>query len=150
MIPVRPDIDGTEEIDEHRGRIEEAFHKYVYREVPLEDNRNDNPDANDVVKESGINDNKGPAVASTEQQQQQQQHHRFEVIVCHGNIIRYFFCRALQIPPEAWLRMSIYNCGITYLMIKPNGYVSCRTMGDIGHLDHEHSTFSMSDGFAWS
>eukprot|EP00549_Striatella_unipunctata_P009754 CAMPEP_0118688216 /NCGR_PEP_ID=MMETSP0800-20121206/8799_1 /TAXON_ID=210618 ORGANISM="Striatella unipunctata, Strain CCMP2910" /NCGR_SAMPLE_ID=MMETSP0800 /ASSEMBLY_ACC=CAM_ASM_000638 /LENGTH=249 /DNA_ID=CAMNT_0006585455 /DNA_START=12 /DNA_END=758 /DNA_ORIENTATION=+ len=28
--------------------------------------------------------------------------HVFDIIVCHGNVIRYFFCRALQLPPEAW------------------------------------------------
>jgi serine/threonine-protein phosphatase PGAM5 len=38
--------------------------------------------------------------------------HEFEVFVGHGNIIRYFFCRALQLPPEAWLRLSIFNCSI--------------------------------------
>ncbi len=27
-----------------------------------------------------------------------------DVLVCHGNVIRYFVCRALQLPPDAWLR----------------------------------------------
>ena len=73
----------------------------------------------------------------------------FEIVVCHGNVIRYFFCRALQLPPEAWLRMSTFNCSITYLVIRPNGMVSARTMGDIGHLSYEESTFSGSHGFKW-
>ena len=30
----------------------------------------------------------------------------YEIIVCHANVIRYFVCRALQIPPEAWLRFD--------------------------------------------
>ena len=75
--------------------------------------------------------------------------HEFEIIVCHGNVIRYFFCRALQIPPEAWLRMATFNCSITYLMIQPNGYVSARTMGDIGHLGYEDVSFSGSHGLNW-
>jgi serine/threonine-protein phosphatase PGAM5 len=73
----------------------------------------------------------------------------FEIIVCHGNVIRYFFCRALQLPPEAWLRMSIFNCSLTYLMVRPNGSVSARMLGDIGHLDYEESTFSGFHGFKW-
>lgn len=28
----------------------------------------------------------------------------YSVLVCHGNVIRYIVCRALQFPPEAWLR----------------------------------------------
>jgi serine/threonine-protein phosphatase PGAM5 len=75
--------------------------------------------------------------------------HEFEIIVCHGNVIRYFFTRALQIPPEAWLRMSTFNCSLTYILIKPNGNCSARMMGDIGHLGLAHSTFSGSTGFAW-
>lgn len=76
--------------------------------------------------------------------------HEFEIIVCHANIIRYFFCRALQIPPEAWSRMSLYNCSLTYLTIKPNGLVAARMLGDIGHFSNEESTFANVSGFRWS
>ena len=27
-----------------------------------------------------------------------------DILVCHGNVIRYFLCRALQFPHSAWLR----------------------------------------------
>lgn len=73
--------------------------------------------------------------------------HEFEVIVCHGNVIRYFLCRALQLPPEAWLRMSTFNCSITYLVVAPNGYCSARMMGDVGHLSYDETTFSGFHGF---
>jgi serine/threonine-protein phosphatase PGAM5 len=72
------------------------------------------------------------------------------VIVGHGNVIRYFVCRALQLPPEAWLRMSIFNGSITYIMIQPNGYVTIRLLGDTGHLPYEETTFSGSHGWNWS
>lgn len=119
IIPVRPEIDATREIDENAERVEAAFSKYIYRA--------------------------DTTTTTTEKEQ-----HEFTVIVCHGNIIRFMFCRALQIPPEAWLRMSIFNCSLTYLMVKPNGYCSCRMLGDIGHLGYEHSTFSSGHGFVWS
>ena len=76
--------------------------------------------------------------------------HEFDILVCHGNLIRYFMCRALQIPPEAWLRLSVFNCSISYIMIKPNGYVSCRMIGDIGHLGYKETTFSGAHGLEWS
>lgn len=49
--------------------------------------------------------------------------------------------RALQFPPEGWLRMSIGNCGVTWLTIRPSGNVSLRGLGDTGHLPPDHVTF---------
>lgn len=75
--------------------------------------------------------------------------HEFEIVVCHANVIRYFLCRSLQIPPEAWLRLCTFNCSLTYLTIRPTGTVSCRMLGDIGHIPYGKSTFSMHTGFNW-
>ena len=57
--------------------------------------------------------------------------------------------RALQLPPEAWLRLCTFNCSLTYLTIRPTGSVSCRMLGDIGHLPYQMSTFSQHRGFNW-
>jgi serine/threonine-protein phosphatase PGAM5 len=57
------------------------------------------------------------------------------VVVCHANVIRYFVCRALQLPPEAWLRMSLPHCSLTTLCVHPGGRVSMHGFGDAGHLD---------------
>ena len=64
-----------------------------------------------------------------------------EIIVCHANVIRYFVCRALQLPPEAWLRISLRHASITQLVIRPNGKVSLKALGDTGHLPPEKLTF---------
>ncbi|KAK0420279.1 hypothetical protein QR680_014598 [Steinernema hermaphroditum] len=66
----------------------------------------------------------------------------YEAIVCHANVIRYFICRALQFPPEGWLRMSLGHSSITWVRIRPNGHVSIRSIGDIGHLPSEKVSFS--------
>ncbi|XP_034244269.1 serine/threonine-protein phosphatase PGAM5, mitochondrial-like [Thrips palmi] len=58
----------------------------------------------------------------------------YDIIVCHGNVIRYFVCRALQLPPEAWLRMDLRHGSITWLSVWPNGLVSLRCLGDSGHF----------------
>lgn len=65
----------------------------------------------------------------------------YELIVCHANVIRYFVCRALQLPPEAWLRISLRHASITQLVIRPSGKVSLKTLGDSGHLSPEKLTF---------
>jgi len=57
-----------------------------------------------------------------------------EIVVCHANVIRYFAMRALQLPPEAWLRISLKNGSITLISISPRGKVSLRALGDAGHM----------------
>lgn len=126
IIPHRPDVGTPEElekeINENHDRIEEAFQKYFYRIVPP---------PTDMLS--------SPSVAD----------HEFEVIVCHANVIRYFVMRALQLPPEAWLRLSLFNCSITYLIVQPNGYVTARLIGDTGHIPYEETSFSGSFGYNW-
>ena len=63
--------------------------------------------------------------------------HATRLVVCHANVIRYIVCRALQLPPEAWLRMSLPHASITQLDIKSDGSVSLRCLGDAGHLPAE-------------
>ncbi|KAF4695915.1 SET and MYND domain-containing protein 3 [Perkinsus olseni] len=67
--------------------------------------------------------------------------HEYYIVVCHMNVIRYFVCRALQLPPEAWLRMGGENCGITEIIVRDDGGVSLARFGDNGHLTIEQSTF---------
>jgi broad specificity phosphatase PhoE len=62
---------------------------------------------------------------------------RHEIIVCHGNIIRYFMCRVLQAPPEVWINADINNCGITEVRIEPNGWMRLVSHNDTGHLPYE-------------
>lgn len=58
----------------------------------------------------------------------------YEILVCHANVIRYFVCRALQFPPEAWLRFSLHHSSITWVAIRPNGRVFVYYVGDCGHI----------------
>lgn len=57
-----------------------------------------------------------------------------DLYVCHGNVIRYFLMRALQLPPQYWLRLNIENASLTEVNVFSNGYVSVKTMGEKGHL----------------
>ncbi len=67
----------------------------------------------------------------------------YELIICHANVIRYFVCRALQFPPEGWLRISLANTSITWIVIRPNGRVVLKALGDSGHLlPYEKTTYS--------
>ncbi|TNN13302.1 Serine/threonine-protein phosphatase PGAM5 isoform 2 [Schistosoma japonicum] len=61
----------------------------------------------------------------------------YEVFVCHANVIRYFVCRALQFQPEAWIRFSLDHGSITWLVIRSDGRVTLRWLGNSGHMPPE-------------
>jgi hypothetical protein len=82
------------------------------------------------------------APASASEQQQQQQRPRAEILVCHGNVIRFFALRALQLPPEAWLRLVVAHASITTISITAEGDVLLSGLGEAGHLDAEQVTCS--------
>lgn len=69
-----------------------------------------------------------------------QERDSYELLVCHANVIRYFVCRAMQFPGEAWLRFSLYHASITWLQIYPNGRVTLRIYGDVGHMSPDRMT----------
>ena len=56
------------------------------------------------------------------------------VIVCHGNVIRYFICRGLQLPPTAWLSMTLPHCSVSQLHIRAGGTTGTRGIGETGFL----------------
>ncbi|MCI4392378.1 hypothetical protein PGIGA_G00145160 [Pangasianodon gigas] len=64
----------------------------------------------------------------------------YEIIVCHANVIRFFVCRALQFPPEGWLRLGLNNGSITWLTIRPSGRVALRALGDSGFMPPDKVT----------
>lgn len=55
---------------------------------------------------------------------------------------KYTPSRALQLPPEAWLRMSLGNGSITRMTIRPSGRVTLKALGNTGHMPPELITFS--------
>lgn len=57
-----------------------------------------------------------------------------EVVVCHGNIIRYFACMTLGVHVDTWTSMETNHCGITRCVIEQNGRMRLVSLNDIGHL----------------
>ncbi len=67
---------------------------------------------------------------------------RHEVIVCHGNLIRYFVCRTLQVTLDAWVNMDTHNCGMSTIQIQPDGECLLLSFNDVGHLPAHLLTFN--------
>jgi len=65
-----------------------------------------------------------------------------DLIVCHGNLIRYFACRVLKVAVEIWANMETNNCGITRCVIESDGRMMLVSLNDIGHLSPELRTFT--------
>jgi serine/threonine-protein phosphatase PGAM5 len=66
-----------------------------------------------------------------------------EVLVCHGNVIRWLTCRAMGADPRLWLSMSVANCSLTIIQVRPNGTFKITGVGDRGHLPVALQTWSM-------
>ncbi|HVU17518.1 MAG TPA: histidine phosphatase family protein [Candidatus Didemnitutus sp.] len=59
---------------------------------------------------------------------------RHEILVCHGNVIRYLVTKALGVDTQAWLGMGLANCSLTIIQVRPDGSCKVLAVGDTGHL----------------
>ena len=46
---------------------------------------------------------------------------RTELVVCHGNLIRFIMTRALGVQPAVWARFVSNHCGITRILVREHG-----------------------------
>lgn len=72
----------------------------------------------------------------------QEQH---ELMVCHGNVIRYLITRSLGVDSEAWLEMSVGHTSITRIRIEADGSFKLVGAGDVGHLPPRLQTGASGD-----
>ncbi len=67
---------------------------------------------------------------------------RHEVLVAHGNLIRYLVLRALGAPGALWMHMDIHQCGISIVQIAPDGQTQLLAHNDTGHIPPRWLTFT--------
>jgi serine/threonine-protein phosphatase PGAM5 len=72
---------------------------------------------------------------------------RNDIIVCHGNIIRYFVTKLLKADPMSWLQMSIGNCSLTIIRVLPDGSMKLAAYGDMGHIPPNMQTETGGNNF---
>ena len=70
---------------------------------------------------------------------------RHDIIVSHGNMIRYLTARALG-NANSWFRMRTSNCGITELDIESDGRMWVVSYNDVGHLPAHLITAGLPSG----
>jgi len=71
---------------------------------------------------------------------------RHDIVVCHGNVIRYFVTRALGVDTEAWLGMSIANCSLTVISVSADGSMKVLSYSDSGHIPPNLTTRTAPGG----
>lgn len=67
-----------------------------------------------------------------------------ELLVCHGNIIRYLICKMLKIELNTWVRMDIQQCGISVVEFHSKGFHKSGALishNDVGHIPKKDRTF---------
>ena len=57
-----------------------------------------------------------------------------DLLVCHGDVIRYLVTRAMRVDTRAWLEMSVGNASITVIRVQPDGRMKVIAVGDVGHV----------------
>jgi len=67
---------------------------------------------------------------------------RNDIIVCHGNVIRYFVTKVLKVDTMAWLQMSITNCSLTIVRILPDETMMLDAFSDYGHIPENMRTYT--------
>lgn len=65
----------------------------------------------------------------------------FDIVVCHGNVIRWIVTRVLAVDPDSWLQMSIANCSITVVQVRTDGSMKLISFADSGHIPYEMTSY---------
>lgn len=66
---------------------------------------------------------------------------RRELVISHGNLIRFFACRALGLQPMGWKTIDVNNCGLCEILVRANGKVELISYNDTGHLPYSMRTY---------
>lgn len=66
----------------------------------------------------------------------------YAVLVCHGNVIRWFVSRSLGGDGTQWRGMNIGNASITAIAIRADGSTRVATFSDVGHLPPDKQTWT--------
>ena len=59
---------------------------------------------------------------------------RNDILVAHGNVIRYLVVKALKVDPRAWVGMSVAHASLTVVQVQPDGSMRVVAVGDSGHI----------------
>jgi serine/threonine-protein phosphatase PGAM5 len=59
---------------------------------------------------------------------------RNDILVAHGNVIRYLTMKALRVDAPVWAALSVAHASLTVIEVRPDGSARVLAVGDSGHL----------------
>lgn len=59
---------------------------------------------------------------------------RNDILVAHGNVIRYLTAKALKVDSRAWIGMSVAHASLTVIEVRSDGAARVLAVGDSGHI----------------
>ena len=66
----------------------------------------------------------------------------YDVLVCHGNVIRWTLMQALGADTKEWANLDCGNASITIISVRPNGTIRPVMYSDVGHIPVEKQSWS--------
>lgn len=66
----------------------------------------------------------------------------YDVLVCHGNVIRWAQVRAYGADLKNWISLDCGNASLTIISVRPDGTIRPVMYSDVGHLPVEKQTWS--------
>ena len=66
----------------------------------------------------------------------------YDVLVCHGNVIRWTMMKALGADTKEWANLDCGNASLTIFAVRPNGTIRPVMYSDVGHIPVEKQTWS--------
>jgi serine/threonine-protein phosphatase PGAM5 len=70
----------------------------------------------------------------------------YDLLVCHGNGIRWILMRAVGADTKNWLNLDAANCGLTIVAVRPDGSARLVMYDDVGHIPWDKQTWSGKGG----
>jgi serine/threonine-protein phosphatase PGAM5 len=70
----------------------------------------------------------------------------YDVLVCHGNVIRWAWTRAMGADTREWANLDCGNASLTIVAIRSNGTIRPAMYSDVGHVPVEKQTWSGRGG----
>jgi serine/threonine-protein phosphatase PGAM5 len=59
---------------------------------------------------------------------------RNDILVAHGNVIRYLTMKALKVDAPVWAALSVAHASLTVIEVRPDGSARVLAVGDNGHI----------------
>ena len=66
----------------------------------------------------------------------------YDVLVCHGNVIRWTLMRALGADTKNWSNQDSANGSLTIISVRPDGSIRLVGYSDVGHIPVDKQTWS--------